>query len=159
MNWVCLTYGGVVRQKNLYGHGRIGRCGCYGPESYRWLSSNLLLLCKQLIHHRHQVALCTFFVGWMDSLKVFIPLKPYRSKEKHVVYSVCMLIPQGNFLANEFGELPSWIWRASQLNSMSFPVEFGELRTRCTGAKLPQRNQVSGSAAGQPSTTDIHKQE
>ena len=33
MNWVWLTYGGVVSRKNLYGHGRTGRCGCYGPET------------------------------------------------------------------------------------------------------------------------------
>ena len=34
---------------------------------------DLLLLCKQMMHHRHQEDLCiivVFFVGWMDSLKV-----------------------------------------------------------------------------------------
>ena len=37
------------------------------------------------------------------------------------------------------------------VNLVSFPIEFGELRRRYTHvcAKLPQRNQVSGNAAGQ----------
>ena len=40
--------------------------------SYRWLWSNLLLLCKQRMHHKHKVELgiVVVFVGWMDSVFV-----------------------------------------------------------------------------------------
>ena len=52
--------------------------------------------------------LVTDLRGGRLCLWCFVPLKPYRSKEKHAV-AICTLIPLGNIVAGEFGGLPSWI--------------------------------------------------